>query len=121
MPILQLRPGLESGKCVEAYRRMREIVAELRDRRARPRRRSSAPARTPPARRVLAFENTNAVARYAANQTIVFGEDIDPDAAIALLDEVTFDRGGARSPPASPTSCRWPASGPHTVEELASA
>ena len=38
---------------------------ELRDRRARPRRRSSAPAPTPPARRVLAFENTNAVARHA--------------------------------------------------------
>ena len=42
-------------------------------------------------RRVLAFENTNAVARYAANQRIVFDEDIDPDAAIALLDAVTFD------------------------------
>jgi predicted Zn-dependent peptidase len=42
-------------------------------------------------RRVLAFENTNAVARYAANQTVVFGESVDPDAAIAVLDEVTFD------------------------------
>ena len=42
-------------------------------------------------RRVLAFENTNAVARYAATQTIVFGEDIDPDDAIAALDAVTFD------------------------------
>ena len=42
-------------------------------------------------RRVLAFENTNAVARYAANQKIVFGEDIDPDAAISELDAVTFD------------------------------
>ena len=42
-------------------------------------------------RRVLAFENTNAVARYGANQKIVFGEAIDPDAAIAALDAVTFD------------------------------
>ena len=40
---------------------------------------------------MLAFENTNAVARYAANQTIVFGEDIDPDGAIGALDAVTFD------------------------------
>ena len=43
-------------------------------------------------RRVLAFENTNAVARYAANQTVVFGEDIDPDQAIAALDETTLER-----------------------------
>ena len=42
-------------------------------------------------RRVLAFENTNAVARHAASQTVVFGQDIDPDAAIAALDETTFD------------------------------
>jgi predicted Zn-dependent peptidase len=51
-------------------------------------------ARPPPyaaGRLVLAFENTNAVARYAANQQIVFGENIDPDAAIAALDAVTFD------------------------------
>jgi predicted Zn-dependent peptidase len=40
---------------------------------------------------VLAFENTNAVARYAANQTVVFGEDIDPDGAIDRLDAVTHD------------------------------
>ena len=31
VPILQLGSGLESGKCVEAYTRMREIVDELRD------------------------------------------------------------------------------------------
>src|SRR3954465_7771850 len=31
VPILQLSAGLESGKCVEAYTRMREIVDELRD------------------------------------------------------------------------------------------
>jgi hypothetical protein len=40
---------------------------------------------------VLAFENTNAVARHAAAQTILYGEDVDPDAAIAALDAVTFD------------------------------
>ena len=49
VPVLQLGAGLESAKAVEAYTRMREIVAELRRRRARPRRRSSARAPTPPA------------------------------------------------------------------------
>jgi hypothetical protein len=61
VPILQLSAGLESGKCVEAYTRMREIVDDLR---------SNGPndgeverARAYAAgRRVLAFENTNAVA-----------------------------------------------------------
>ena len=43
-------------------------------------------------RRVLAFENTNAVARHAAYESIVFGEEIDPDAAIARLDQVTYDQ-----------------------------
>ncbi|MBV9713774.1 MAG: insulinase family protein, partial [Solirubrobacterales bacterium] len=31
VPVLQLSAGLDSGKCLEAYRRMREIVTELRD------------------------------------------------------------------------------------------
>jgi predicted Zn-dependent peptidase len=90
VPILQLGSGLESGKCVEAYTRMREIVDELRE--EGPTEEEVQRARAYAAgRRVLAFENTNAVARYAANQRIVFGEDIDPDAAIAALDAVTYD------------------------------
>jgi predicted Zn-dependent peptidase len=90
VPILQLGSGLESAKCVEAYTRMREIVDELRD--AGPTEEEVQRARAYAAgRMVLAFENTNAVARYAANQRIVFGEDIDPDAAIAALDSVTFE------------------------------
>jgi predicted Zn-dependent peptidase len=90
VPILQLGSGLESGKCVEAYTRMREIVNELRD--DGPTAEEVQRARAYAAgRRVLAFENTNAVARYAANQSIVFKEDIDPDAAIAALDAVTYD------------------------------
>ncbi len=91
MPVLQLGSGLESGKCVEAYTRMREIVDELRA--DGPTEEEVARARAYAAGRlVLAFENTNAVARYAANQRIVFGEDIDPDAAIAALDEVTYEQ-----------------------------
>ncbi len=90
VPILQLGSGLESAKCVEAYTRMREIVDELRA--DGPTQEEVERARAYAAGRVvLAFENTNAVARYAASQQIVFGQDIDPDAAIAALDAVTFD------------------------------
>jgi predicted Zn-dependent peptidase len=90
VPILQLGSGLESAKAVEAYSRMREIVDELRS--DGPTEEEVARARAYAAGRlVLAFENTNAVARYSANQQIVFGEDIDPDAAIAALDAVTYD------------------------------
>jgi predicted Zn-dependent peptidase len=90
VPILQLGSGLDSAKCIEAYTRMREIVDELRD--GGPTEEEVQRARAYSAGRlVLSFENTNAVARYAANQTIVFGESIDPDDAIAALDAVTFD------------------------------
>jgi predicted Zn-dependent peptidase len=90
VPILQLGSGLESAKCVEAYTRMREIVDELRA--EGPTEEEVHRARAYAAGRlVLAFENTNAVARYAASQQIVFSESIDPDAAIAALDAVTYD------------------------------
>jgi predicted Zn-dependent peptidase len=90
VPILQLSAGLDSSKCVEAFTRMREIVDELRT--DGPSEEEVARARAYAAgRRVLAFENTNAVARHAAGQTVVFGQDIDPDAAIAALDDVTYD------------------------------
>ncbi|HEV2924037.1 MAG TPA: pitrilysin family protein [Solirubrobacteraceae bacterium] len=89
VPILQLGAGLESAKTIEAYTRMRGIVDELREQ--GPTEEEVERARAYAAGRlVLAFENTNAVARYAANQKIVFGEDIDPDAAIAALDTVSF-------------------------------
>ena len=91
VPILQLSAGLESGKAVEAFTRMREIVDELRT--DGPREEEFERARAYAAgRRVLAFENTNAVARYAASQSIVFGQEIDPDEAIAALDRTTFDQ-----------------------------
>ncbi len=90
VPILQLGSGLESAKCIEAYTRMREIVDELRDDGPTPeeveRARAYAAGRV-----VLAFENTGAVARHAATRSIVFDEKIDPDAAIAALDAVTFE------------------------------
>ncbi len=90
VPILQLGSGLDSSKCIEAYTRMREIVEELRT--DGPTEEEVARARAYAAGRlVLAFENTNAVARYAASQSIVFGEEIDPDAVIAALDAVTYE------------------------------
>jgi predicted Zn-dependent peptidase len=88
--ILQLSAGLESGKLLEAYRRMRDIVTELRDdgpTRAEVQRAQAYAAGA----RTIAFENTGAVARYAAQQAIVYGEDVDPDRTIALLDQVTYD------------------------------
>jgi len=114
--VLQLSAGLESAKCVEAYRRMREIVTELRDegptegevRRAQA---YAAGART------IAFENTGAVARYAAQQTIVYGEDVDPDKAIEMLDQVTFE--DVRSVAAGVADeLSVAVVGPHTLEEL---
>src|ERR671921_193073 len=91
VPILQLSAGLDSAKCAEAYTRMREIVDELRT--DGPNEEEFERARAYAAgRRVLAFENTNAVARHAASQTVVFGQDIDPDKAIAALDAVTYDQ-----------------------------
>ena len=90
LPILQLGSGLASEKCIEAYTRMREIVDELRA--DGPSKEEVDRARAYAAGRlVLAFENTNAVARYGASQKIVYDEDIDPDVAIAALDAVTFD------------------------------
>jgi predicted Zn-dependent peptidase len=90
VPILQLGSGLESAKCVEAYERMRGIVDELRA--EGPTEEEVARARAYAAGRlVLAFENTGAVARHCAQQRIVYGEEIDPDAAIAALDAVTFE------------------------------
>jgi predicted Zn-dependent peptidase len=90
VPILQLGSGLDSAKCIEAYTRMREIVDELREDGPTEEEVHRARAFTA-GRLVLSFENTNAVARYAANQQIVFGEAIDPDEAIAAIDAVTFD------------------------------
>jgi predicted Zn-dependent peptidase len=88
IPILQLGSGLDSSKCIEAYGRMREIVDELRSDGPTPEEVERARAYAA-GRLVLAFENSGAVARYGATQSIVFGENIDPDAAIAALDAVT--------------------------------
>jgi predicted Zn-dependent peptidase len=120
VPVLQLSAGLESAKCGEALRRMRDIVTELREdgptqaevERARA---FAAGART------IAFENTGAVARYAAQQTIVHGGgDIDPESVIATLDQVTYDEVRAVAAGVS-DELSVACVGPHTVEELEAA
>jgi predicted Zn-dependent peptidase len=117
--ILQLSAGLESGKLLEAYRRMRDIVTELRD---------EGPTRPEVQRaqayaagaRTIAFENTGAVARYAAQQAIVYGENVDPDRTIELLDQVTYD--DVREVAAGVADeLSVAVVGPHTVTELETA
>ncbi len=116
-PILQLGSGLESGKCAEAYARMREIVAELHA--DGPREEEVERARAYGAgRRVLAFENTNAVARYAANQSVVFGQSIDPDESITRLDEVSFDEVAEVARGIDPERLAVACVGPHTAAEF---
>jgi predicted Zn-dependent peptidase len=119
VPVLQLSAGLESSKMLEAYRRMRDIVSELRD--TGPTEAEVERARAYAAgARAIAFENTGAIARHAAQQTIVYGEDVDPDRTIELLDKVSFDEVrevAARVADELSVACV----GPHTVEELESA
>jgi predicted Zn-dependent peptidase len=116
VPILQLGSGLESAKCVEAYTRMRGIVDELRD--DGPTEEEVQRARAYSAGRlVLAFENTGAVARHGASQKIIHHEEIDPDAAIAALDAVTYEE--VREVAAGVADNLAVACvGPHTAEEF---
>jgi predicted Zn-dependent peptidase len=117
VPILQLGAGLESGKTEEAYTRMREIVGELRA--DGPTEEEVARARAYAAgRRVLAFENTNAVARYAANQAVVFDEDINPDRVVERLDAVTFDEVAEIARRVDHETLAVACVGPHTAAEF---
>ena len=59
------------------------------------------------------------MARYAAYQQIVYGEEIDPDASIAALDAVTYDDvvGIARG---VPDELAIACVGPHDADDFAS-
>jgi predicted Zn-dependent peptidase len=118
-PVLALAAGLQSSKTVEALRRMKEIVTELRE--DGPTEAEVQRARAYAAgARAIAFENTGAVARQAAQQAIVYGEDPDPDAVIELLDRVTFEE--VREVAAAiPEELSLACVGPHTVQELQAA
>ncbi len=120
VPVLQLSAGLDSSKCTEAYRRMRDIVSELR---------TDGPTEAEVERaqafaagaRAIAFENSGAVARFAAQQTIVYGsEEIDPGDTIALLDDVTYDEVRAIAAGVA-DELAIACVGPHTAEELEAA
>ncbi|HEY2437770.1 MAG TPA: pitrilysin family protein [Solirubrobacteraceae bacterium] len=119
VPVLQLSAGLESSKLIEAFRRMREIVTELRDQGPTQQEVERARAYAAGAR-TIAFENTGAVARHAAQQTILYGQDPDPDETIALLDEVTFEQV-AEMAKRIPEELSIACVGPHTLEDLQSA
>src|SRR4051794_6231072 len=79
--ILQLSAGLESARGGGPSQGMRGMGDGLRA--AGPPEGGVERARAYAAGRiVLAFENTNAVARHVAQQHVVFGGDLDPDRAI---------------------------------------
>jgi predicted Zn-dependent peptidase len=119
VPVLQLSAGLESSKCIEAYRRMRQIVDELREHGPTGSEVERAKAYAAGAR-AIAFENTGAVARHAAQQAIVYREDVDPDRTIELLDRVTAQDVRAVAAGVS-EGLSVAVVGPHTVEELEAA
>jgi predicted Zn-dependent peptidase len=116
VPVLQLAAGLDSTKAVEAYTRMREIVSELREQ--GPTRDEVERARAYAAgARAIAFENSGAVARHAAQQRVVYGEEVDPDRAIRLLDEVAFDEV-VQAASAVDDELAVAVVGPHVVEDF---
>jgi predicted Zn-dependent peptidase len=116
VPLLQLSAGLDSTKTVEAYTRMREIVSELR---------TDGPTEDEVERarayaagaRAVALENSGVVARMAAQQAIVYHDDIDPDTAVALLDGVTFDEV-AEVAAGIADELSLACVGPHTADEF---
>jgi predicted Zn-dependent peptidase len=69
---------------------MREIVDDLRARGPRSGELERAKAYTV-GQRLLAFDETRAVAIHAALQDVVFGQDVDPDAYLRTLDDLTID------------------------------
>ena len=118
VPILQLSagPGVRQvRRGLHAHARDRRRAAR---RRARPRRRSSAPARTPPAAACWRSRTPTRSPATRRRQTVVFGEEIDPDAAIAALDEATFDEVDDDRARASPSELSVACVGPHEISEL---
>ena len=114
---LVLGAGLESAKTVEAFTRMKEIVAELAA--DGPTEEEVERARAYVAgRRVLSFESTNSVAGYAAGRAIVHREGFDPDDAIAAIDAVTFDQVFEAARRVNPDELSIACVGPHENAEF---
>jgi predicted Zn-dependent peptidase len=115
-PRLDVSSGLDSTKCLEAYERIREIVADLAENGPRDgeveRSRAYAAGSA-----VLMLESTGAVASRTAREKVTFGELRSPDEAIAALDAVTEDdvREVARRIEGAPVvACV----GPHTAADF---
>jgi predicted Zn-dependent peptidase len=119
VPVLQLSAGLESSKCTEAFACMRGIVDDLRTNGPKEAEVERARAYAAGAR-AIAFENTGAIARNAASQTIVFGQEIDPDDVIARLDDVTLAEVAEVARGVS-EEMSVACVGPHTVDEFEAA
>ena len=114
---LVLGAGLESAKTVEAFTRMKEIVAELAT--DGPTEEEVERARAYVAgRRVLSFENTNAVAGYAAGRSIVHQEGFDPDEAIDAIDAVSFEQVADAARRVDPDQLSIACVGPHNAGEF---
>jgi predicted Zn-dependent peptidase len=114
--VVQLSAGLQSSKCLEAYGRMRAIVDDLRERGPTEAEVQRARAFAAGAR-AIAFENTGAIARTAAQQAIVQREEVDPFAVIDRLDAVTLEdvrEVAALIPEELSVACV----GPHTVDDF---
>ena len=119
VPVLQLSAGLDSTKAIEAYARMKEIVTDLREHGPTADEVERARAYAAGAR-AIAFENSGAVARYAAQRAIVYDEDVDPDRAIGLIDQVPFERV-VEVAAAVPGELSVACVGPQTAEDFESA
>jgi predicted Zn-dependent peptidase len=88
--VLEVSAGLDSEHCIEAYRRIREIVLELAT--EGPTEEEVGRARSFAAgRRVIAFETTTAVTRAAIGEHVIFGGTVNPDELIARLDAVSVE------------------------------
>jgi predicted Zn-dependent peptidase len=98
---------------------MREIVTELREDGPTPQEVERARSYAGGAR-AIAFENSGAVARYGAQQVVLYGEDVDPDAAIARLDDVTLDQVREVAAGVS-ENLAVACVGPHSTEDFESA
>ena len=98
---------------------MREIVTELREQGPREDELERARAYAAGAR-AIAFENSGAVARHGAQQAIVYGEPVDPDRSIELLDAVS-DEEVHEIASAVDDELSVACVGPHTASELEAA
>jgi predicted Zn-dependent peptidase len=114
--VLEIVAGLDRDSCVVAYRRIREMVAELGangpDEEEVERARSCAAGR-----RTLGLENSTVVAREIAEELLVFGDEVEPSELVARLDAVTRDQV-AEVAARIGAECAVTCVGPHTAEQF---